>query len=174
MAGYTQIFEEASRQWDRRPDVLIVQAGVGGLVCAAASWNAWRFGRNRSFLVACEPDQAACLLESARAGHPISLMGNLPTMMAGLRCADPSPCAWPAIASGVDAFLAVPDSLAMEALEQLRVPVPGGHAIEAGASGACGAAALIALARSPEATGIRAMTALDQSTVALIVITEGA
>jgi diaminopropionate ammonia-lyase len=174
MAGYTQVFEEAKRQWDQQPGVLLVQGGVGGLVCAAASWNAWRFGPDRPFLVACEPDQAACLLESARAGHPISLPGDLPTMMAGLRCAEPSPLAWAVIKSGVDAFLAIPDSLAFEALEQLRTPVGGDAPIDAGASGACGAAALIALARSPEAAGIRALTALDRSTTVLIVVTEGA
>ena len=44
MAGYTQLFDEASRQWDARPDVVVVQGGVGGLVCAAASWFAARYG----------------------------------------------------------------------------------------------------------------------------------
>ena len=38
MAGYTQVFEEAYNQWDRPPDVMFVQGGVGGLVCAAANW----------------------------------------------------------------------------------------------------------------------------------------
>jgi diaminopropionate ammonia-lyase len=132
MLGYTHIFEEASQQWDRVPDLVVVQAGVGGLVCAAASWLARRYGPTRPFLVACEPDSAACLLESARTGHPITLAGEMDTMMAGLRCAEPSPAAWPAIAAGVDAFVTVPDALATEAMQRLLREQP---AIQAGPSG---------------------------------------
>ena len=114
MAGYTQIFEEAHSQWDAPPDVALIQGGVGGLVCAAASWFAWRFGAARPFLIACEPENAACLFESARAGRLTTLEGRLDTIMAGLRCAEPSPAAWPAIRSGIDAFVTVDDGVALE------------------------------------------------------------
>src|SRR5688500_658819 len=49
MAGYTHLFEEAASQWSAPPDIVIVQGGVGGLVCAAASWFAWRFGAARPY-----------------------------------------------------------------------------------------------------------------------------
>jgi diaminopropionate ammonia-lyase len=169
MAGYTHILEEAAAQWRDAPDVVVVQGGVGGLVCAAASWLAHRFGAARPFVVACEPERAACLLESARAGHPVTLTGDLRTIMAGLRCAEPSPAAWPAIAAGVDAFVTVPDRLALDAIERLRGESP---AIDAGPSGACGVAALIALARAPELEPIRSACGLDRSTRALAIVTE--
>jgi diaminopropionate ammonia-lyase len=170
MAGYTQIFEESYGQWDSPPDVILVPGGVGGLACAAASWAAWRLGPARPFLVACEPDAAACLLESARAGRPISLPGDLPTMMAGLRCAEPSPAAWPTIAAGVDAFLSVPDTLALDAVNRLSLETPP---MRAGPSGACSTAALFALAQAPELGLLRQTIHMDRTTCALIAVTEG-
>ena len=55
-----------------------------------------RFGAERPLLVAAEPDSAACLLESAAAGRAVALPGPLDTIMAGLRCGEPSAAAWPA------------------------------------------------------------------------------
>lgn len=173
MAGYTQIFEEAHAQWDAPPDVVLIQAGVGGLVCAAASWFTWRFGAARPYLIACEPETAACLLESARAGRLTAAGGSLDTIMAGLRCAEGSPAAWPTIASGIDAFVTVGDAQVLEAMRTLS-SAPVEERVEAGPSGACGAAALTALASSPELSEVREACQLDRSTRALIVVTEGA
>ena len=173
MAGYTQIFEEAHGQWDAPPDIVLIQAGVGGLVCAAASWFTWRFGASRPYLIACEPENAACLFESARAGRLTALEGRLETIMAGLRCAEGSPAAWPAIAGGIDAFLTVDDSQVLDAMQALA-SAPAAERIEAGPSGACGAAALIAMASSPELSELRHACRLDRSTRAFIVVTEGA
>lgn len=171
MAGYTRLFEEASAQWERPPDVVIIQAGVGGLVCAAASWFAWTFGPRRPYFIACEPDAAACLLESAVAGVASVISGDLDTMMAGLRCASPSPAAWPTIQHGVDAFVTIDDRQAVDAIGALAADVPR---VDAGPSGVCGAAALVALGSAPEFVHVRHAAGLDRSTRALIVITEGA
>ncbi len=169
MAGYTQIFEEAYGQWDRVPDVVLVQGGVGGLLCAAASWFAWRFGAARPFLIACEPENAACLLESARAGGLVSLDGDLATIMAGLRCARPSPAAWPAIAAGVDAFVSVADERAIDAMAHLHQERPP---VAAGPSGACGVAALTALCHDDALEAVRSACRMGRSTRALVVLTE--
>jgi len=173
ISGYTQILEEAYSQWRRPPDVIVVQGGVGGLVCAAASWCAWRFGAARPYVIACEPDGAACLLASAEAGKRIALDGPLETCMAGLRCAEPSRAAWPAIARGVDAFVSIPDSLALEAVDRLARPAGTDPSIQAGLSGACGAAALVALAKAPELAHVRRAVKMDRSTHALVIVTEG-
>jgi diaminopropionate ammonia-lyase len=173
MAGYTRIFEEAHAQWNRAPDVVLIQGGVGGLVCGAASWFAWRFGAERPYLIACEPDNAACLFESARTGTPVHLEGDLDTIMAGLRCATPSIVAWPAILRGIDAFITVDDAGVLAAMEMLSRG-PRGERIDAGPSGACGAASLVALSARPELADVRAACRLDRSTHALIVVTEGA
>ncbi|MDQ3418014.1 MAG: pyridoxal-phosphate dependent enzyme [Acidobacteriota bacterium] len=177
MAGYTQIFEEASQQWDERPDLVIVQGGVGGLLCAAVSWFAARYGAGRPFVVATEPEHAACLLESARIGSPTTITGSLNTIMAGLRCAEPSPLAWPAIAAGVDAFVTVSDASAVD----MMVTLTGGadsERIDAEPSGVCGLAALRDIALAPELSGLRVAVhggrrVLGAHTRVLVVITEG-
>ena len=173
MAGYTQVFEEAYSQWDRPPDVVLVPGGVGGLVAAAASWLAWRFGANRPRLVACEPERAACLLASTAAGRPTPVEGSLDTIMAGLRCAEVSPAAWPAIRDGVDGHIAITDAQALDALERLSHPQDDDAAILAGPSGACAAGAAISLAQHPECAPLREAFGLDRSATLLAVVTEG-
>lgn len=191
MAGYTQLFEEAYGQWDRPPGVMLVQGGVGGLVCAAVNWCAWRFGDDGPKVIACEPDAAACLLESAAAGRAVTVPGPLPTIMAGLRCATPSPLAWPSIREGAAAFVSIPDAMVLEAMDVLcgRSPVAqpilppegGSHdrrgtsdpTIDAGPSGACGVAALMALMREPALADARSALELDSDTHAFVVVTEG-
>jgi diaminopropionate ammonia-lyase len=171
MAGYTWLVTEASRQWSAPPDIVLVQGGVGGLVCAAASWFAFTSAAARPYLIACEPDGAACLLESARAGSPIRL-GSARTVMAGLRCATPSTTAWPAIRDGVDAFVSIPDSFAWQAMEWLRAPT-GDPRIEAGPSGTCGIGALLALKSDPALRPVCDACGLGRSTRVLAVVTEG-
>jgi diaminopropionate ammonia-lyase len=194
MAGYTHVLEEARQQWDALPDVVFVQAGVGGLVCASASWFAFHYRERRPFLIACEPDSAACLLESARTGRIVHLSeshaspgrvagvnptgegGRAPiarTMMAGLRCQEPSPAAWPTIQSGIDAFMSIPDEYAVEAIGRLARSPPGDPAIAAGPSGACGVASLIALTREAAFAQLGRSCALNRSTRAMVIVTEG-
>jgi diaminopropionate ammonia-lyase len=172
MAGYTQLFEEALRQWDSPPGLVVLQGGVGGLVCAAASWFAWRFGGARPYLVAAEPEHAACLLASARARAPVTIDGSLDTIMAGLRCATPSSAAWPAIAAGIDAFVSVSDARALEAMATLRSAVAS-ERIEAGPSGVCGVAALMDIALAPDLDRLRSVAQVGRGTHALVIITEG-
>lgn len=173
MAGYTQLFEEAASQWDAPPHIVFVQGGVGGLVCAAVSWFAWRFGAHRPFIVACEPVNAACLLASAEAKRPITITSSLDTIMAGLRCAAPSPLAWPAVLAGVDAFVTVEDAAVLEMINSLSSHA-GEERIEAGPSGTCGLAALRQVLTAQELEPVRKAARLDRSTRAFAVVTEGA
>jgi threonine dehydratase len=200
MLGYTHIFDECAQQWDAPPEIVLVQAGVGGLLAAAASYLAWRDGADRPFLIGCEPESHACLLESVRSGRPIELMTHVPdragsdqgpsaegaregpdqgprdqrpgTVMAGLRCTRPSASAWPAVASGVDAFIAVPDSLALETIDRLRLDSESGH-LHAGPSGICSLAALLALGRDERAERLRRACGLSRATRAMVIVTEG-
>jgi diaminopropionate ammonia-lyase len=173
MAGYTQLFQEALSQWEAPPTLVVIQGGVGGLVGAAASWFAHELGSERLYFIAAEPENAACLLTSAEAGRPLTIDSSLDTIMAGLRCATPSPAAWPAIERGVDAFVTVPDAAALAAMKELdEAPPP--ERITSGPSGVCGLAALAAIAQDPAMAELRAAAGLDRSTRALVVITEGA
>ena len=171
MAGYTRLATEVSRQWNAPPDAVLVQGGVGGLVCAIVSWFASTSGPARPYFIACEPDGAACLLESARAGAPIQLE-SARSFMAGLRCATPSVAAWPAIRDGVDAFVSIPDAFARQAMERLR-DTAGDPSIEAGPSGACGVGALLALRSEPALRPVSDACGLSRSTRVLAIVTEG-
>jgi diaminopropionate ammonia-lyase len=214
MAGYTRIVDEASRQWDAPPDVVIVQGGVGGLVCAVGSWWAdhrevrrsgeegdhreirrsggegdhreirrsggegdyrenRRSGEQRTVIVAAEPMGAACLLASARAGRPSSAPPPVETVMAGLRCADVSPLAWRGIPGTVDAFVAIEDRWAEEAMRALAFPSGRDARIAAGASGACGVGALMALLHDAALAALRERLRLGSSSRVLTIVTEG-
>ena len=109
MAGYTMLIAEAADQWVEPPDLVIVQAGVGGLACAVISALAERFQSKRPLIVSCEPENAACVLESVRAGKPVVVGGALQTIMAGLSCGTVSSVVWPVLQSGLDACAAITD-----------------------------------------------------------------
>ncbi len=152
MLGYTQIMDEAEAAWgaDGPPDVLLVQAGVGGLLAAVASWSAWRYGEARPRLIAVEPARAACVQASARAGRPTPVDGPLTTIMAGLRCGEVSPLAFAALRDLVDACVAVDDTWCRAAMRQLARPHGTDQALAVGTSGAAGVAALLALHAAPD------------------------
>lgn len=176
MAGYTRLLAEAAAAWapGPPPDVVFVQAGVGGLACATASWLAWRYGPERPFLVCCEPLQAACALESIRAGRPVALDGPLETVMAGLRCGQLSPIVWPVLQSAVDAFVAIDDAWALEAVRRLARPVAGDEAVVSGPSGACGLGTLVALLADETLRPVREACHLGPRSRVLVITTEGA
>jgi diaminopropionate ammonia-lyase len=175
MLGYTQLMDEAEHEWNSSgpPDVLFVQAGVGGLLGAVASWAAWRYGSRRPHIVAVEPTGAACLQASARAGRPTALGGPLTTIMGGLRAGEVSPAAFEGIRGLVDVFLAIEDDWAKEAMRQSAHPSGGDPLLRIGPSGAAGLAALMAIARSPALDDVARILSLDRGTRAFAIATEG-
>jgi diaminopropionate ammonia-lyase len=176
MAGYTILMEEAVKQWapDSPPDVVFVQAGVGGLLCAIVSWLCHKYGSQRPKVVSCEPTNAACLLESARAGNHLTLTGSLYTIMAGLSCGTPSLLAWPVISAAVDAFVSVQDAKAEEAMRILAHPIGDDPLVVAGESGACGLAALFSILEEEKMHPLRQALGLCPESRALVINTEGA
>jgi diaminopropionate ammonia-lyase len=174
MLGYTRIVDEIRTQLGRAPDVVFAQGGVGGLICGVAGGLVRTWPDQRPRLVACEPLHAACLLASTAAGRLTTLDGPLTTIMAGLRCAAPSPAAWPTIAALTDAFVAIDDGATIDAMRTLARPMGNDPAIEAGPSGACGLAALVAVMREEELRPVRDALALGSSSRVVVINTEGA
>jgi diaminopropionate ammonia-lyase len=170
MSGYTRLFDEAAAQWDAPPDAMFVQAGVGGLLAAAASWASPRphAPRPTPSVVSCEPATAACVLAAARAGRPSTLEGPLDTVMAGLRCAEVSHAAWPIVAARVRAFVTATDD---ETFEAMRAAAR--ERIVSGPSGACGLACLAAVMREPDLAPVRTHLGLGPHSRVLVINTEG-
>jgi diaminopropionate ammonia-lyase len=176
MAGYTRIVQRAVEALpaEARPDVVIVQGGVGGLVCAVASWLSHKLGPDRPYTMACEPSAAPSLLETARAGAPVVLPSLGATTMNGLHCAEVSPLAWEGYRDAIDAYVAIDDVWAFKAMRALARPIDGDAPVEAGASGACGLGALLALLRDPALADARTLAGLDERPRVLLFNTEGA
>jgi diaminopropionate ammonia-lyase len=143
--GYGTIFAEVDAQLDGAiPDVVVVQMGVGALCAATVAAYA---GSSR--VVAVEPESAACGLRSAAAGTPVTVPGPHPSIMSGLNCGNVSLVAWPAVAAGVDVFLAIDDGDIAPAMRDLA-----GIGVEAGETGAAGLAGLRALVDAGPDSGV--------------------
>ena len=57
-----------------------------------------------------DPARAACIVETAKAGHPVKVAHGEPTVMAMLECYEPSPIAWRVLSRVADAFMTVEDA----------------------------------------------------------------
>lgn len=160
MQGYGVLAEEALRDLPAPPTHIFLQGGVGGFAAAVAAtfWEA--MGERRPRIVIVEPDRAACLLASARAGKPVAVTGDLDTIMAGLACGEPSLIAWPILQGGADGFVSVADGLAEDAMRLLASGQAGARLV-AGESAVAGLAGYLALGPAERAAlGIDAASRL--------------
>ena len=166
--GYSTVFWEVEEQLAEaglpQPTTVAVQMGVGSL--AAATVLHYRTGdRARPRIVGVEPADAACVLESVRAGAVTEVPGPHRSIMAGLNCGLPSPLALPLLAAGIDDFVAVDDDDARQAMRDLAAA-----GVEAGESGAAGLAGLSAAVTA----GVGHDVGLSDGDTVLVLCTEGA
>jgi diaminopropionate ammonia-lyase len=171
MQGYTAIVREALRQLDAPPTHVFVQAGVGGVAAAVAGHLAILLGDARPTFVVVDPARAACVFETARAGHPVKIAHGAPTVMAMLECYEPSLVAWRVLARAADAFMTVDDDDAVAVMNRLARPGGADPAIVAGESGGAGLAGAIRAAKDAD---IRASLGLDGASRVFAINTEGA
>ncbi len=163
-----EVDDELERRGEKDPDLFAVQFGVGAL--AAAVVRHYHAGRRaRPKILSVESLQAACMLASMKAGAIVTVPGPHDSIMAGLNCGRPSIVAWPIVSAGIDAFIAIPDERAREAMRALAQ-----IGIVAGETGAAGLAGLIELLTGAENAEHRAALRVDRSSRALILVTEGA
>jgi diaminopropionate ammonia-lyase len=171
MQGYTALLSETLRALPEVPTHVFVQAGVGGIAAAVAGHLAIRFGKDRPFFTVVDPARAACLFESARAGHVVKVPDAAPTVMAMLECYEPSLVAWRILSRAADAFMTVEDDDAIAVMKRLAYPVDGDPAVVAGESGGVGLAGLVALAANKE---LREKAGLGSDARIFLINTEGA
>lgn len=171
MQGYTALLSEALRQMPESPTHVFVQAGVGGIAATVAGHFSVLFGDKRPFFVVVDPSKAACLYESARAGHAVKVAHEDSTVMAMLECYEPSLVAWRILSHAADAFMTVDDPDAVNAMRLLANPSGSDPAVVAGESGGVGLAALLKIAADPT---LRTKIGLDAQSRIFLVNTEGA
>ena len=167
MQGYRVMAEEAASQIAAPPTHVFIQGGVGGVAAAVAAQMRTRYAAMPRIIVV-EPDKAACLLASAEAGKPTTIVGDLDTLMAGLACGEPSLLAWQELERSAFAFMAVPDASAIACMKMLAARTPP---VVAGESAVAGLAGLLLAAREPFA---RSALGLDENSRVLLFGTEGA
>ncbi|WP_040611900.1 diaminopropionate ammonia-lyase [Teichococcus cervicalis] len=167
MQGYRLMAQEALAALPAPPTHVFVQGGVGG-VAAAVSVQLRAQGAGDARLVVVEPERAACLLESARAGAPRAVGGDLDTLMAGLACGEPSLLAWQELERAGFAFMAVADDSAVDGMRLLARRQPP---VVAGESAVAGLAGLLLAAQDAAA---RDALGLDADSRVLVFGTEGA
>ncbi len=167
--GYTVLLLEIL---DQDPQALcthvFVQGGVGGLAAAVAGFFAEYFGERRPMVIVVEPETAACLLASSKAGTASRIDGNLHTIMGMLECGEASSLAWTILKQRADAFITIDDESAMQAHDFLTRG-GAGETLDVGYSGAAGVAGLRAASADPE---VSAALRLDRASRILTFGTE--
>ena len=165
MQGYRLMADEAADQWTGAPPThVFIQAGVGGAAASVSIQMRARFDP-APLLIVVEPVNAACLMESAKAGRPTAVQGDLETIMAGLACGEPSLLAWQELERATFAFMSIPDEAAAVALRLLA-----DCGLSVGESGVAGLAGLRRAASDP---AIRTALQLTTDSRVLLFGTEG-
>jgi N-carbamoyl-L-amino-acid hydrolase len=150
---------------------VFLQGGVGGLAAGIVSYFWERFGAQRPTFIVVEPEEADCLMQSARLGRATRAIGSIDSVMAGLACGETSPLAWRFLQPSVDFFMTVADAEAERAMRTLADATDGDIPIVSGESGAAGLAALeVLMADSSSARTV----SLDARSSVLLLNTEGA
>ena len=173
--GYSTIFIEIEDQIGRAPDVVIVQAGVGGLAAAVVRHYRQDGRPDRPAIVCVQPVVADGLIESvtSEGGEARPAKGNLETIMSGLSCAMPSLVAWPILRSAATMFMSIEDRFAVEAVRRLYDPTGGDARVVAGEAGAAGLAGLLALMREPVFGEAKEKLRLTENACVLVINSEG-
>ena len=142
MHGYMVMADEAIAQLPEAapPTHVFLQGGVGGLAAAVCArfWLNHGTARPRFFVV--EPERAACIFESAKAGRRVAVTGALDTVMAGLAAGEVSLLAWEILRAGIEGFLTVPDRAAEALMRVLAQGIDGDPPLVAGESAVAGLA----------------------------------
>ncbi|MHC5655274.1 diaminopropionate ammonia-lyase [Stappia sp. ICDLI1TA098] len=172
MQGYSVLAGEiidALEAAGEAPTHVFVQAGVGGL--AAGVMGYWRTRHGATALprfVVVEPESAACLAASARAGRLSEIAADGETIMTRLDCLKPAAGAWPTVASLASNYLSISDGEARAAMSQLAA---GTQAISVGPSGAAGLAGLCRACGDPD---LRTALDLGENAKVVVLLTERA
>jgi diaminopropionate ammonia-lyase len=167
--GYSTLFAELDAQLTATgagaPSLVTVPVGVGSLAQAAVA-HYRSTAEQRGAVLSVEPVAAACLLASLRAGTPVTVP-TANTIMTGLYCGTVSSLAWPYLAGGLDAAVAVTDDAARRAAADLA-----SLGISSGPSGAASPAGARAALTGKGSADRRAFLAVNSDSVIVLLNTE--
>ncbi len=153
MHGYTLMAEEAIQQLPegKPPTHMFLQAGVGGMAAATCARFWLLFGPRRPLTITVEPRQCACWFASLAARRPVTVKGEIDSVMAGLSCGEVSHLAWPILRTGADAMMRIDDEVVPAAMRLLAQAPYGDQPVVGGESGVAGLAGFLAAAGDRQA-----------------------
>ena len=93
--------------------------------------------------------------------------------MAGLRCGEVSRASFDTVLGSVDAYVAIDDRWAFDAMRQLAAGAGGDPIVAAGASGAAALGGVLATRRDPALAEVGERLGLGPGSRILVLITEG-
>ena len=109
MAGYSVMMKEISEQINNEQiSHVILQAGVGGMAAAMVAGIA-RYLDNVPKIIVVEPDGAACVLESIKAGELKKISIKKESLMGGMSCDEVSLVPWEILKNSVSYCITVSD-----------------------------------------------------------------
>ena len=179
MQGYATMGSEALEQLKgygvERPDVVILQAGVGCMAGAICAYIVNSYPDNPPKIVIAEAGIADCLYQGAVAndGKYRIVDGDLQTIMAGLACGEPNIVCWEILRNHVTAFCSCPDWMAAKGMRMLAAPIKGDPAVCSGESGAIGMGVIASLMTDPDYAELKEALGLNADSKVLLFSTEG-
>jgi diaminopropionate ammonia-lyase len=179
MQGYATMGSEALDQLNEygveRPDVVILQAGVGCMAGAICAYIVNRYKENPPKIVIAEAAIADCLYQGAVAndGKYRIVDGDLQTIMAGLACGEPNIVCWEILRDHVAAFCSCPDWMSAKGMRMLAAPIKGDPAVCSGESGAVGMGLIATLMQDPDYAELKEALELNENSKVLLFSTEG-
>ena len=109
MAGYSVMMKEISEQINNEQiSHVILQAGVGGMAAAMVAGIA-RYLDNVPKVIVVEPDNAACVMESIKAGEIKKISIKKESLMGGMSCDEVSLVPWEILKNSVSYCITVSD-----------------------------------------------------------------
>ncbi|MBR5329153.1 MAG: diaminopropionate ammonia-lyase, partial [Firmicutes bacterium] len=177
--GYLTMVYEALEQMETlgfdRPTHVFLQAGVGSMAGGVAGALACTYGAEKPVIIIVEPDEVACIFESARLddglAHPSC--GTEQTMMAGLNCAEPCETVWPILRDFCECYITCPDDVTAYGMKLLAHPVGKDAPVVSGESGAVTTGLGAMILGDPALADLKAKLGFDENSVILTFSTEG-
>ncbi|EQB54873.1 hypothetical protein CGLO_05239 [Colletotrichum gloeosporioides Cg-14] len=181
MNAYMVVVEETLQMLPCAADIthVFVCGGVGSIAAAVFMGLYKHFQELQDLghsvqiprFVVIEPNQADCLLQSAKAGEMRRSCGSLRTLMAGLACRGPSPAAWKLLEWLASDFVSVSDSIAVDGMRYLAEGCEGDVPVVCGESSAASMGLLLS---SSSNKALRKSLGLNEQSQCLLFGLEGA
>ena len=176
MQGYLTMGLEAVHQLKGTvPTHIFLQAGVGSMAAAIASFFCQQYAGQTPKIIIMEPESADCFYRTAKTkdGCLHNAEGPMRSIMAGLCCGEPCTLAWDILEHHAGYFFACGDETAACGMRVLGNPMEGDPRIISGESGASTTGLIYELMSRPSLAGLREAIGLGRDSVVLCISTEG-